>query len=311
MNKKILETIRDHKEEMVLVTIIDTKGSAPRHTGSKMLVSRYGIVEGTVGGGRGEYNSLLEAANVLANQSFTIMDVARLGDDPKESLMICGGVNKLMLQYLDEKTKAVYLQALETNKMGHGIKVRTNLNDGQSYIVPIDTPAEADHFDDIIAPVENLLILGGGYVGYAIYEVAIKLGFEVTIFDDRAEFVEKERFPNAERLESGEFNKLIDSYDFNDYTYVTIVTRGHLQDAECVKSIIRKNKKYLGLIGSRRKISLILEDLHESGYTKEEIDKIHAPIGLDIGAETPEEIAISIMAEIIGEKYGKKIKTSN
>lgn len=308
MNKKILETIRDFKEPIVLVTIIDTKGSAPRHTGSKMIVSKNGIVEGTVGGGRGEYNSLLEAEKLLVNKKFTIMDVARLGDDPKESLMICGGVNKLMLQYIDEKTKEVYFKAIETNRAGHGVKVRTNLLNGETSLVGLEATSVEDHFDDIIAPVDNILILGGGYVGYAIYEVAVMLGFEVTIFDDRAEFVEENRFPKAVRLESGEFNKLIDSYDFNDYTYVAVVTRGHLQDAECVKGIIRKNKKYLGLIGSRRKVSLILEDLQKSGYTQEEIDMVHAPIGLDIGAETPEEIAISIMAEIIGEKYGKKIK---
>ena len=94
MNKKILELIREVREPLVLVTIIDTKGSAPRHTGSKMLVSAVGIIEGTVGGGRGEYNGIQEARQVLKHRGFTIMDVARLGDDPRESLMICGGAGR-------------------------------------------------------------------------------------------------------------------------------------------------------------------------------------------------------------------------
>lgn len=309
MNKKILEKIRDNNEPMVLVTIIDTKGSAPRHNGSKMLVSQRGIVEGTVGGGRGEYNSVILANKVLEEKKFTIMDVARLGDDPKESLMICGGVNKLMLQYLDEKTRKTYLDVLSINNQGHGAMVRTDLTSGYSELVDIESPKVEGYFYDLVTPAENLLILGGGYVGYAIYELASILGFEVTVFDDRAEFIENARFPKATRLESGEFIELIDSYQFNDYTYVTIVTRGHLQDGECVKAIIRKDYRYLGLIGSRRKVALIMEDLEKSGYSAEEIEKVHAPIGLDIGAETPEEIAVSIMAEIIGVKYGKKNET--
>jgi len=306
MNKKILETIRDRTEPLVLVTIIDTKGSAPRHTGSKMLVGQEGIIEGTVGGGIGEYNSLLEAQSVLKSKKFTIMDVARLGDDPKDTLMICGGVNKLMLQFIDASTREIFLQVLEINKKGNGIKVRTNLINGNIELVDIDKPSLNNYFDDIIIPADNLLILGGGYVGLAIYELAIMLGYEVTIFDDRPEFVEKNRYPLAVRRASGDYIKLIDSYDFNNFTYVTVVTRGHLQDADCIKGLIRKNKKYLGLIGSKRKVKLILDDLNDSGYTEDEINKIHAPIGLDIGAETPEEIAVAIMAEIIGEKYGKK-----
>lgn len=308
MNNKILEKIRDLNEEMVLVTIIDTKGSAPRHSGSKMLVTRNGIIEGTVGGGTGEYESMLEAINILDSKKNLVMDITRLGDDPKDSLMICGGINKLMLQYIDANTKAVFNRTLELNNIGQSVKLRTDLIDGNICIVDFDEKEIAGYFYDVISPMNKLLILGGGYVGYAIYELADILGFEVTVFDDRPEFATKDRFPKAVCLESGNFNKLIDNYKFNSHTYVTIVTRGHLQDAECVKGVIRKENKYVGLIGSKRKISLIIEDLKESGYSEEEINRIHAPIGLNLGAETPEEIAVSIMAEIIGVKYGKKIK---
>lgn len=308
MNKKILEIISVLDDEMVLVTIIDTKGSAPRHAGSKMIVTRNGIIEGTVGGGSGEYESMLKAKEILESKKNSVMDITRLGDDPKDSLMICGGINKLMLQYIDEKTKAVFIETLELNNNGHSVKLRSDLTSGEISIVDINENESDGYFYDIIAPMNNLLILGGGYVGYAIYELAEILGFEVTVFDDRPEFVTKDRFPKAICLESGVFSSLIEKYKFNKHTYITVVTRGHLQDAECVKGVIKKEHKYIGLIGSKRKISLILEDMKESGYTKEEIDKINAPIGLDIGAETPEEIAISIMAEIIGVKYGKKIE---
>lgn len=308
MNKKILEKIRDLNEESVLVTIIDTKGSAPRHSGSKMLVTKNGIIEGTVGGGSGEYESMLEALEILDSKKNLVVDITRLGDDPKDSMMICGGINKLMLQFIDAETKAVFNKTLELNNLGQSVKLRTDLANGFISIVDLYEKESEGYFYDVITPMNKLLILGGGYVGSAIYELADLLGFEVTVFDDRPEFVAKDRFPKAICLESGEFKRLIENYKFNNHTYITIVTRGHLQDAECVKGVIRKEHKYIGLIGSRRKISLILEDLKESGYTEEEINRIHAPIGLDLGAETPEEIAVSIMAEIIGVKYGKTIK---
>ncbi len=308
MNKKILEKIRNLNDEMVLVTIIDTKGSAPRHSGSKMLVTKNGIIEGTVGGGSGEYESMLEALEILNSKKNLVMDITRLGDDPNDSLMICGGINKLMLQYIDENTKAVFNKTLELNNLGQSVKLRTDLANGCISIVDLYEKELDGYFYDLITPMNKLLILGGGYVGYAIYELAVILGFEVTVFDDRPEFVIKDRFPKAICLESGEFKRLVENYIFDSHTYITIVTRGHLQDAECVKGVIEKEHKYIGLIGSRRKISLILKDLKESGYKEEEIKRIHAPIGLDLGAETPEEIAISIMAEIIGVKYGKKIK---
>lgn len=307
MNKKILETIRDLNEDMVLVTIIDTKGSAPRHAGSKMLVTKSGIIEGTVGGGSGEYESMLEAQKILENKKFLLMDITRLGEDSKDSLMICGGINKLMLKYIDNNTRKILLKSLELNNMGHRVNLRTNLTNGVIEIVNKYEKESDGYFYDLIEPINNLLILGGGYVGYAIYKLADILGFEVTIFDDRPEFVTKERFPKAIGLGAGDFSNLLNSYNFNRYTYITVVTRGHIQDAECVKSVIKKENKYIGLIGSKRKISLILEDLKESGYSQEEINKLHVPIGLDIGAETPEEIAVAIMAEIIGVKYGKKI----
>lgn len=308
MNKKILETIRDFKEELVLVTIIDTKGSAPRHAGSKMLVAKSGIIEGTIGGGSGEYESMLAAQKILDNKQFLIMDITRLGDDPKDTLMICGGINKLMLQYIDHNARTIFYNALEAINNGKSVKIKSNLINGEMEITDLNEKESEGYFYEKIVPVNNLLILGGGYVGYAIYQLADILGLEVTVYDDRSEFVTKERFPKAVGLGAGEFTKLLDNYNFNEYTYVAIVTRGHLQDAECVKGVLNKENKYIGLIGSKRKINLILEDLRKSGFAKKEIDRIHAPIGLDIGAETPEEIAVSIMAEIIGEKYGKKSK---
>lgn len=306
MKDKIIKAIIEAKEPLVLITIIETKGSAPRHNGSKMLVSANGIVEGTVGGGRGEYNGILEAQKIIKSHQFTLMDVARLGDDPKDSLMICGGINRMMLQYLEGKTLRTYLKASEEISKGNGVKLRTDLTTGVTSLIDLDEQPIPGAFDESLYPPDNLLILGGGYVGEAIYKVGNYLDFKVTVYDDREEFVGKERFPEAIELKSGDYVNNINQYEFDPYTYTAIVTRGHLQDAECLRAVLSKPGKYVGLIGSKRKIRLVMDDLAKDGYGAEDFARLHAPIGLDIGAETPEEIAIAIMAEIIEEKNGKK-----
>lgn len=306
MKDRILERILNLKEPMVLVTIVETKGSAPRHNGSKMLVGASGILEGTVGGGRGEYNGQLLAQEILKSREFTLMDVARLGDDPTAPLMICGGVNKLMLQYLEGTVLETYVEVAHQVQGGHGVLVRTDLGTGQSTIIPLDSAGVEGTFDDLIAPPDNLLILGGGYVGHAIYKLGHFLGFKVTVYDDREEFAGRDRFPDAESVGFGSYVELIGGYPFDDFSYVAIVTRGHLEDVNCLRACLSRRNRYLGLIGSHRKVRLVMEELRKEGFGEKILETVHAPIGLDIGAETPEEIAVSIMAEIIEEKHGKK-----
>lgn len=308
MDNKIFDIIKESKEPMALVTIIETRGSAPRHNGSKMLVSKDGIVEGTIGGGKGEYNSVLEAYKCIDNKSFAVMDIARLGDDAKADLMICGGINKLLIQYIDEELKDVLIKSLGAIEKGHNVYLGTDLSTGKSYYSNIDEFPKEGYFVDAIKGVENLLILGGGYVGYEIYRLGLILGFEVSVFDDRSEFVTKERFPDAKLLRSGDLEELIKDYYLSENSYITIVTRNHLGDGACLRGVIRRPYKYVGVIGSRRKVKLLFKSMEEDGYTSEELDRVHAPIGLPINAETPEEIAVSIFAEIIRERNGKKNK---
>lgn len=308
MDNKIFKIIRESIEPLALVTIIETKGSAPRHNGSKMLVDKNGIVAGTVGGGEGEYLSVIEAQKIIKNKGFTIIDIARIGDDPKAGLMICGGINKLLIQYIDENLRRILNEVNESIVLGKEVYLGTDLISGQSFLKETDDFPEGNYFIDVLRPRENLLVLGGGYVGYEIYNLGVYLGFEVSVFDDREEFVARERFPEAKFLKSGNYEDLIACYPFNDRSYVTIVTRGHLEDGNCLREIIGKTHKYLGLIGSKKKIRLLFEGMLKDGYSKEDLNKIHAPIGLDIKAETPEEIAISIFGEIIREKNGKKNK---
>ncbi len=148
----------------------------------------------------------------------------------------------------------------------------------------------------------KLVILGGGHVGKEIAKLGSYLDFEVSVIDDRAEFVTREAIPEADYLHYHEFDTVEEILPETDNVFYVVVTRGHAADRVCVEKILNRNYAYLGMIGSRKKITATYEILREHGFTEEQIGSIHAPIGLEIGARTPEEIAVSVAAELILEK---------
>jgi xanthine dehydrogenase accessory factor len=145
----------------------------------------------------------------------------------------------------------------------------------------------------------RLLIVGGGHVGKAVADLAADLEFDVWIVDDRAEFASPERFPTAERRIAGPVSEVLPSLEITPNTYCLIVTRGHNHDEEALYHLIDRGARYVGMIGSRRKVAHTLEALREEGVDDARLERVHAPIGVPIGAETPEEIAVSIAAELI------------
>jgi xanthine/CO dehydrogenase XdhC/CoxF family maturation factor len=151
-----------------------------------------------------------------------------------------------------------------------------------------------------IAPVPRLLIAGGGHIGQALAAQAALVGFEVTVIDDRPEFADPALFPPGARTVCADIAATLAAMETDEETYFAIVTRGHRYDAEALQACLPKPAAYLGMIGSRRKVALVRESLLESrAATEEQLDAVHAPIGLDIGAETVPEIATSILAEMI------------
>ncbi len=148
----------------------------------------------------------------------------------------------------------------------------------------------------------RLIILGGGHVSLPVAEIGRMLGFHVTVMDDREEFVTEERFPMADERIFGEFDTLSDRIPPYENAYYVVVTRGHLGDSACARAILKRPFAYFGMIGSRTKVRITREKLLKEGFTEEQLDQIHAPIGLPIGGQMPAEIAVSIMAEIVQEK---------
>ena len=166
---------------------------------------------------------------------------------------------------------------------------------------------EARVYVEVHAPEPELVILGGGHVGKSVAHLASFVGLPFVIADDRPAFASEERFPLARSRHSGDLAEILPAIPTHEYSFIVICTRGHSYDELAVRVSLRKPHAYIGLLGSRRKAIEIARSLEEQGYSKTELDRVHTPIGLDIGAETPEEIAVSILAEILSFARSKDL----
>jgi xanthine dehydrogenase accessory factor len=162
-------------------------------------------------------------------------------------------------------------------------------------------------FVDVLQPKEEVLIFGAGHIAVCVSKLAKMVGFKVTVVDSRKEFANQDRFPEADKIIAEETEKTLKHLKITPSTYIIIVTRGHLKDEEVLGSVIKLGAAYIGMIGSRKKNATVFQRLTKKGISQEELDKVHTPIGIDINAQTPEEIAVSIMAEIIQVRRKKEI----
>ena len=171
----------------------------------------------------------------------------------------------------------------------------------------LDAAAEGDVYQVMLEVHERpatLLIVGAGHVGKALATIGDMCGFSVEVIDDRPEFANTERFPEADRITCGRFDEVLDGYPIDSNTYVVCVTRGHKHDETSLRLVAPSDAVYVGMIGSKRRVRAVLKHLIEDGIDPRAVERVHTPIGLDIGAETPEEIGVSIMAEIIRARRG-------
>lgn len=153
-------------------------------------------------------------------------------------------------------------------------------------------------------PHERLILLGGGHIAVALSDIATRCGFAVTVVDDRPAFANDARFPQAQRVICGSFSDVVPQLRITPFDFVVVITRGHQHDADCLRAILTGDQPhYLGQIGSRRRVRAMFDMLEGEGYSRAYLDRICTPIGLNIGAITPEEISVSIMAELIAYKY--------
>ncbi len=253
----------------------------------------------------------------------------------REKLLIMGGghlgaelytlgkfLNKYVVIFDDREEFANKERFPEADEIIFGKMKETVKNysiDENSYIIIVTRGHENDKeclkaildkkgaYIKVFAKREKLLIMGGGHLGAELYTLGKFLNKYVVIFDDREEFANKERFPEADEIIFGKMKETVKNYSIDENSYIIIVTRGHENDKECLKAILDKkvSPKYIGMVGSRGKVLSTYKELLDEGYSKEELKKIYSPIGLDISSSEPKEIALGIMAEITAVKNQK------
>lgn len=198
---------------------------------------------------------------------------------------------------LEELTRV----GLESAKTG-GKRCQPLLVSLDSEFEPCDTSVTKATFRFLVetpTTVVQLLILGAGHIALPLATMAKIVGYEVTVVDDRFSFANSNRFPTADSIICDDFERALDGIKINPQTFVVIITRGHRYDKICLRKVIKQPASYIGMIGSRRRVKALLAELEEEGIPREDLQKLYSPIGLKIGAETPEEIAVSILSELI------------
>jgi xanthine dehydrogenase accessory factor len=158
-------------------------------------------------------------------------------------------------------------------------------------------------FIEPVLPPPRVYVVGAGHVAQPVAQIAKIAGFEVVVLDDRVRYATRERFPDADVVKAGPIPDLAREFHYGDNAYIVIVTRGHKEDEEALRVFIEKESAYIGLIGSVTKIEKIVKRLERDGVSRERLERVHSPIGLDLGGSTPGEIAVSIVAELLAARY--------
>jgi xanthine dehydrogenase accessory factor len=198
-----------------------------------------------------------------------------------------------------------FWKAREALKSRRPLNVRYELSDDFAEESGLICGGQMEVFIEPVEPAPDVYVFGAGHVGYFLARMAHDAGFRVHVIDDREKFANTERFPGGIDVAVEDIPAWLEKHALPRTAYGVIVTRGHRHDLDALRALARQELRYVGLIGSRAKVKRIFDALQEEGVTKDALAHIHAPIGLDIGAITPQEIAVSILAELIAVKHGK------
>ncbi len=325
---------------VVSAVIVTSSGSTPRSTGSRMAVSIDGRSQGTVGGGPGEAMAQRKAQIVHQTRRSTLLALDLTGKEAADAGMICGGKQEILLEYIPagrvnaelfsrllaawdagqaSSLCTVFIQkSQETNLLDRTLdpasladSIPASLREEArrlAHTSRLPTIAHQDACTLLVEPIRppgTLYITGAGHVGKTTADLAAYVGFRTIIIDDRTDFLIPERFPRTGRLHYAPgFEACFEQLHMPVDSFIVIVTRGHVHDKNVLAQALKTRAEYIGMIGSRKKRNAIYVALRQQGVTQRELDRVHCPIGLSIGADTPEEIAVSIVAELIHERAG-------
>jgi xanthine dehydrogenase accessory factor len=324
----IYDTIRnslDQGKRGVLATIVRRVGATPRDAGAKIFIEEGGKLSGTIGGGCVEAEAWQEAQIILQSGKARLFHYAMDGRQVEDEGMICGGSLDIFMEPVLERYQKLYEAILTAEKRGkRGLVVtrfegslyaKTFINAAGEFIGEKLEPATIAELTGklndkkpsllkelIIEPVmpsSVVYIYGAGHISQSISKIAKMVGFYVIVMDDRRDFANNEIFPEADEIVVDDFDFVSQHLSKDGDPYAVIVTRGHKHDAIVLEEVLKVPHRYIGMIGSKRKVHIIYETLKAKGVDEKLLTAIHAPIGININAETPEEIALSIVSELV------------
>lgn len=320
---------------VVSTTLVETRGSTPQKAGAAMLVFADGSQIGTLGGGCVEAEVKRRALERIDVDRTELLTFQLDHDYGWDDGLICGGRMTMLVAPVRDENEAGYFRQyhaivddgagcteavlIDEERFPHQAGDRYLFDvDGQLVAQAATTPVPPSVLKNLRSLSERprayvaegasylpqlprcrLLVVGGGHVGQKVAELAVDVDFDVWVVDDREQYCNSERFPQAQRLIVGPIEEVLHQLEVNPSTYCVIVTRGHNHDEEALALLAPTEAHYVGMIGSKRKIRLIFDDLRADGMSEETLARVHAPLGLDIGSQTVPEIAVSIVAELI------------
>jgi xanthine dehydrogenase accessory factor len=330
-----LKSAIDRDEPVAYTALVETRGSTPQKAGAAMLVFADGRQVGTLGGGCVEAEVKREAIARLRGASAELLTFQLDSDYGWDDGLICGGRMTMLVAPLTDAAERRYFETyhrLVTSAAGCIEAVvmdpeRTGLPAAARYLFDRDgqlaasttgappSPLVAAHLKSLAERPRpyvtgglsylpsltrcRLIVVGGGHVGQKVAELAAEVDFDVWVIDDREQYCHPARFPRAQRLLVGPIEEVLGQLEMTPDTFCIIVTRGHQHDEQALAQVVERPARYVGMIGSKRKIRLIFDDLRRNGVSEEALARVHAPIGFDIGSQSVPEIGVSIVAELI------------
>jgi xanthine dehydrogenase accessory factor len=330
-------------ESFVLATILSRCGSAPRDVGSRMIIRSDGTIIGTIGGGILEATVQKLAKELFTSRKTLVRSFTLNREGSAPIGMICGGNVEFLLHFedasqparlkhyeellsaLNSKKRAWLIMKLPDGEVSEGAPAAYLFKDDGASLEDRGLPpakeflVEASSTQPVVLEFQgkrffveplcsegSAYIFGAGHIGQKLAQLTKFVGFHSVVLDDREEFANRELLGSADRIVVlRSFDEAMNDLNIDEESYLVIVTRGHVHDKTVLAQALRTRARYIGMIGSRTKRDATYEALTKEGFTDGDFARVRAPVGLNIGAETPEEIAISIVAELIQARAGK------
>jgi xanthine dehydrogenase accessory factor len=294
---------------IAVATVVQSRGSVPREVGAKLFLDAQGDCVGTIGGGAGEAKVIHQAKKVCETGASQWVELNLSGSPQRHAEGICGGVMQVWVDRWQGQSALALVQSILTQlEAGQAVTLVTPLEPGRSPFLakPSHSDPTPHAFTEILLPPPTLLIIGAGHCGIQLAKVADLIGFQVIVQDDRPEWANAKYYPQASKILTGAIADAVSQLALHTQLYAALVTRGYAYDLEALRLLLQRSIpcQYIGMIGSQKRVRQVLQTLEKAGISAAQLSNVNAPIGLDIGALTPEEIAVSIAAELILVRRG-------